>query len=255
MNQIKIGSGTYSEVYKAICPKTNRQVAIKKLTEVYSTRDKIYNKDMYINEIEILKHLDHVNIIKLFEYSVSLKGVHLTFEYCEMTLTHMIQKLCTSKYPTTAKSIMTQVLAGINYFHSKNIIHRDLKPCNIMLIHGIVKIIDFGLSCDNDDIKETGVQTVWYRAPEVVLKNTYSFPIDIWSYGCIFMEVICDGKVLFHTDDERVLLQKIQRLNLPFLHEQFKYSDEVQEIIEKCLIIDPKKRSTAPQLYELNYFK
>lgn len=88
------------------------------------------------------------------------------------------------------KCIMKQLLLGVEYLHKQRILHRDIKPANILLNdQGSVKIADFGLGrkfmdCKNMTCK---VVTLWYRAPELILKyRKYDSKIDVWSIGCVF---------------------------------------------------------------------
>lgn len=87
-----------------------------------------------------------------------------------------------------------QLLRGLKYIHSANVLHRDLKPSNLLLNANCdLKICDFGLArttCETDFMTEY-VVTRWYRAPELLLNcSEYTAAIDIWSVGCILMEII-----------------------------------------------------------------
>lgn len=97
-----------------------------------------------------------------------------------------------------------QILRGLKYIHSANVIHRDLKPSNLLLNANCdLKIIDFGLArptAENELLTEY-VVTRWYRAPELLLNSSdYTAAIDVWSVGCIFMELM-NRKPLFPGKD------------------------------------------------------
>jgi len=99
---------------------------------------------------------------------------------------------------------MKGILKGIQAMHSKMIIHRDLKPENILLNKNFdIKIADFGMSRKIQVFSRNrytlNVVSQYYRAPEALLKNQYSFPLDIWAIGCIFYE-ICTNNVCFFGD-------------------------------------------------------
>ena len=103
------------------------------------------------------------------------------------------------------KLIIKQLVFALDYFHSKMIFHRDLKPQNILIdANSNVKIADFGLARRFSPVSKPYsniVQTLWYRAPEVLLgKTNYGKEIDIWSLGCIFAELLT-GKNLFEGRD------------------------------------------------------
>ena len=93
-----------------------------------------------------------------------------------------------------AQYFLYQILRGLKYIHSANVIHRDLKPSNLLLSANCdLKICDFGLArpSSESDMMTEYVVTRWYRAPELLLNSTdYSAAIDVWSVGCIFMELI-----------------------------------------------------------------
>jgi serine/threonine protein kinase len=94
-----------------------------------------------------------------------------------------------------------QLLRGLKYIHSANILHRDLKPSNLLLNANCdLKICDFGLArtTSETDFMTEYVVTRWYRAPELLLNcSEYTAAIDIWSVGCIFMEILNDQGIKF----------------------------------------------------------
>jgi serine/threonine protein kinase len=111
------------------------------------------------------------------------------------------------------KIFLKQILSGLNICHSNRIIHRDIKPQNILIgIDENLKLADFGLA---RGLSVPGlpltkeVVTLWYRAPELLLEATqYSFPVDMWSVGCIFWE-ICTFRPLFNGLEEILMIKMI----------------------------------------------
>lgn len=107
-----------------------------------------------------------------------------------------------------------QILRGLKYIHSANVLHRDLKPSNLLLNANCdLKICDFGLArvTSETDFMTEYVVTRWYRAPELLLNSSdYTAAIDVWSVGCIFMELM-DRKPLFpgrdHVHQLRLLIE------------------------------------------------
>ena len=112
------------------------------------------------------------------------------------------------------KCYMKQILQGMAFVHSKHISHRDLKPENILLRHpkrSGVKVIDFGSSCRSNNPTYSYIQSRFYRSPEVLLGLPYSVAIDMWSLGCILVEMHT-GEPLFSGSDQVDQVQKIVKV-------------------------------------------
>ena len=136
-------------------------------------------------------------VLKLIDVVLNNSKLYLLFEFIECDLRKF---LITYKYnllpENLIKNFLYKILDAVAFCHSKKIIHRDLKPQNILTEKDgeIVKVADFGLArafsiTIRPYTKE--VLTLWYRAPELLLGiNEYSTPVDIWSIGCIFAELV-----------------------------------------------------------------
>ena len=198
----KLGEGSYGCVYKVIQKKTNYLRAVKAI------KKKNVDKDEFLNEIEVLKTLDHPNIIKLFDCYYDRNFYYMVEEYCSGgDLFDYIQRE-QGFNERKAAIIFKQLLSAVNHLHKKNIVHRDLKPENIVFIktknNGIfIKIIDFGASTafkGNNLTQELG--TIYYIAPEVFMNN-YNEKADIWSCGIILYTMLC-GRPPFCGKDENI---------------------------------------------------
>ena len=114
------------------------------------------------------------------------------------------------------KYFLYQILRGLKYIHSANVLHRDLKPSNLLLNANCdLKICDFGLArvTSESDFMTEYVVTRWYRAPELLLNSSdYTAAIDVWSVGCIFMELM-DRKPLFPGRDHVHQLRLLMEVN------------------------------------------
>jgi len=207
----KIGEGTYGEVYEAIDTINNRHVAMKKM--------RIENKDEGIpitalREMCILKHLNHENVVQLYEIIQDVDKIVLIFEYADLDLKMYIDKEKGIKNIKLIQDFTYQILNGLNYCNINRIIHRDLKPQNLLLklSEMKLKLCDFGLSrmFSLPMGKMTHeIITLWYRPPEVLLGiENYTTKVDSWSIGCIMAEMIT-GKPLFPGDSEIGQLFKI----------------------------------------------
>lgn len=155
-----------------------------------------------LREMKLLKELRHKNIIDLVEVLIDIEreSVGLVMTYAKFTVMklmsiHKKKRLRMKLY--TVKSLLHQILQGLKYLHSLYIMHRDIKPENILITQdGVVKLADFGLArYFRKPIKALAkvdkiVVTLWYRAPELLFQSMHYTPaIDIWSLGCIFIEL------------------------------------------------------------------
>lgn len=145
---------------------------------------------MLFNEINILRELDHPNIVKMYEFFEDEKRYYIVTEICkggELFDEIIARGKFTEK---DAAVLMKQVLSCVNYCHKNHIVHRDLKPENILLEQNKdfdqIKIIDFGTSLLFDSAKslDEKLGTPYYIAPEVLNKK-YNEKCDIWSCGVI----------------------------------------------------------------------
>ncbi|KAH6558927.1 hypothetical protein KP509_1Z037600 [Ceratopteris richardii] len=211
----KIGEGTYGVVYKAKDRVTNETIALKKI--------RLEQEDegvpsTAIREISLLKEMQHGNIVRLQDVVHSEKRLYLVFEYLDLDLKkYMDSSPEFSKDARLIKTYLYQILRGIAYCHSHRVLHRDLKPQNLLIDRrtNALKLADFGLARAFGIPVRTfthEVVTLWYRAPEILLGSRhYSTPVDVWSVGCIFAEMV-NQRPLFPGDSEIDELFKIFRV-------------------------------------------
>jgi len=167
-----------------------------------------------IREICLLKELNHPNIVKLEDVLHNKHRLYLVFEFIDYDLKKYLDNIKSNVDPLLAKSYLYQLLLSVLFCHTHRVIHRDLKPQNLLIDrNGALKLADFGLARAFGIPVRTythEVVTLWYRAPEILLgSKMYATPVDVWSVGCIFAEMITK-RPLFPGDSE------IDEMNLHF---------------------------------------
>ncbi|XP_062198787.1 probable serine/threonine-protein kinase At1g54610 isoform X1 [Phragmites australis] len=280
----KIGSGTYSNVYRARDTVTGRIVALKKVR--FDNLEPESVKFM-AREILILRRLNHPNVVKLEGLVTSRMScsLYLVFEYMEHDLAGLAASPDVKFTLPQIKCYMQQLLSGLEHCHDNNVLHRDIKGSNLLLDNnGILKIADFGLATFFDPRHKrpmtSRVVTLWYRPPELLLGATdYGVSVDLWSSGCILAELLY-GKPIMPGRTEVEQLHKIFKLcgspseeywkksKLPHatifkpqqpykrcIRETFKdFPPSSLPLVETLLAIDPAERQTATAALQSEFF-
>ncbi|XP_008794856.1 probable serine/threonine-protein kinase At1g54610 [Phoenix dactylifera] len=280
----KIGQGTYSNVYKARDMLTGKIVALKKVR--FDNLEPESVKFM-AREINILRRLDHPNVVKLDGLVTSRMScsLYLVFEYMEHDLAGLAASPEIKFTEPQVKCYMHQLLSGLEHCHNRGVLHRDIKGSNLLLDNsGILKIADFGLASFFDPNHKqpmtSRVVTLWYRPPELLLGATdYGVGVDLWSAGCILAELLA-GKPIMPGRTEVEQLHKIFKLcgspseeywkksKLPhatIFKPQQPYKRRIAEtfkdfpplslpLIETLLALDPAERLTASAALRSEFF-
>lgn len=200
----KLGEGTYGVVYKCKNKEKGNFVALKRI-RLESEEEGV--PCTAIREISLLKELDHPNIVRLNDVVHEEKKLTLVFEYLDEDLKKYIDENGGQIPLETTKYFLYQLLVGVSFCHERKVLHRDLKPQNLLINKDTLqlKLADFGLArAFGVPVRNFSneVVTLWYRAPDVLLgSRKYSTPIDIWSAGCIFGEMMT-GKPMFPGSNE-----------------------------------------------------
>lgn len=190
----RIEEGTYGVVYRAECKKTKEIVALKRLK---MEKEKEGFPITSLREINTLMKAPHENIVRVKEIVVgsNMDKIFIVMEYVEHDLKSLMESMKKPFLLGEVKTLLLQLLSAVAHLHDNWILHRDLKTSNLLLSHrGILKVGDFGLAREyGSPLKAYTpiVVTLWYRAPELLLETPkYSTPIDVWSIGCIFGELL-----------------------------------------------------------------
>lgn len=234
----KLGRGSYGTVFLVKNKYNNNKYAQKKIFK------NELNKEIYYNEINILKNIKHINIVKLHFFIERKDYYNIFLEYIDgKTLEDLILENIENNIffsHDSIKKYTNQINNGLNYLHSNNIIHRDLKPGNIMITPcNVVKIMDFGVSKQytNNDKATTFIGTPYYIAPEIINNEEYDIMVDYWSLGCTLYEMITNSKPFKGLGLYQLML-KIKNLDYKIKMVPYRY----REIIINLLIIEPEKR-------------
>ena len=253
----QLGKGGYGKVYEVKNIKTGEIRACKHLSKL-----NIKNLDKFRREIEILKKMDHPNIIKLYEVYESERSLYLVMEECkggeifDRIIQHIQEKKMYSE--KDAAIIFEQVMSCIAYCHNRNICHRDLKPENLLYLNAgdeknnRIKVIDFGLSQACDRLK-TKVGTAYYVSPEI-LSGTYTHLCDIWSAGVI-LYILLSGDPPFNGANDNEIYTKIAQMKFSFPERKWKnISNDAKDLL--ChMIVPEKERYTAEKVLSHPWFK
>eukprot|EP01068_Selenidium_serpulae_P017663 Selendium_serpulae@DN6395_c1_g1_i3.p1 len=240
-----LGKGSYGSVIKA---KEKRSGAIRAVKIV--NKPKIENITRLKREIQIMKRLDHPNIIKLFEVYEDTKNLYLVLELC--TGGELFDRIIKSGHFSEryAASLMKQVFNAIAYCHSNDVMHRDLKPENLLYADAsplsALKVIDWGFAarCPNNHKFSSVVGTPYYVAPEVLFGN-YDKNCDIWSAGVVLYILLC-GYPPFHGKDNQEILRKVKMGEYTFDPRHWKrVSEKAKALIRQMLMYDPRRRISA----------
>ncbi|CAK88109.1 unnamed protein product (macronuclear) [Paramecium tetraurelia] len=257
-----IGSGTYGSVVKAVLKGTKQQRAVKVIP-----KSKVKNPERFKREIDILRAMDHPNIIKLYETYEDQRNVYLVTELCEGG--ELFDRIMDKGYfnEAEAHAIFLQIIQALNYCHSNGICHRDLKPENFLFLtkadDSPLKVIDFGLSILFEDGQtkpgaqkvsmKTKAGTPYYISPEV-LKGNYDELCDIWSAGVI-LYILLSGVPPFYGDTDPEILESVQKGVYTTDIPEFKFvSDGAKDLIAN-MITTPDKRFKASQVLQHKWMK
>ena len=237
-----IGKGTFSTVKLAIDKETSEKKAIKILEKNKIKTNRDLNRIK--REIDMVKKINHLNIVKVFDIKEDEKKYYIIMEYCE---NGELFNLILEKHKLgeeEAAYFYFQLINGLEYIHINNIIHRDLKPENLLLTkNNILKIIDFGLSNYNtcDNLLSTPCGSPCYASPEMVSGEKYNgFTSDIWSTGIILYAMIY-GYLPFENlnNNNDILFKKISECKVDYPRNSCIFA---LDLLKKILVPDPKER-------------
>ncbi|XP_057198459.1 calcium/calmodulin-dependent protein kinase type II delta chain isoform X11 [Triplophysa rosa] len=247
----ELGKGAFSVVRRCVKKSTGQEYAAKIInTKKLSARD----HQKLDREARICRLLKHPNIVRLHD-SISEEGFHyLVFDL--VTGGELFEDIVAREYYSEADAshCINQILESVSHIHQHDIVHRDLKPENLLLASKMkgaaVKLADFGLA-----IEVQGDQQAWfgfagtpgYLSPEVLRKDPYGKPVDIWACGVI-LYILLVGYPPFWDEDQHKLYQQIKAGAYDFPSPEWDtVTPEAKNLINQMLTINPAKRITSDQ--------
>ena len=204
-----VGEGGMGKVYEAEERLSHRRVALKILRP--ELRSSEQGRQMFLNEMTILAHLDHPNIVRSLACTELEGELVMVLEYLEGET--LRQRLATrERLPwQEAVSIVADVAAALTAAHGQepSIVHRDLKPENLMVVAGDrIKVMDFGIGKVMQAIRKStthSIGTLQYMSPEQIDAGAIDHRSDLYSLGLVFYEMLA-GTAPFHSESPRELL-------------------------------------------------
>ena len=198
--------------------------------------------------------MKHANIIEIISYQHTPEHTFIIFPLC-------LGNLHTINFKIEKNKAILEILSALEYLHSQKIIHRDLKPQNILVSEdGAIKIADFGSAILESNVTTDDpcyYQSLWYRAPEILLKNkSYNCSIDMWSCACIIYEIL-NKKILFTGNTNRDQLYCIFRIigtppevkNFP-IWSISSFFNNLDYLLKQMLVFNFEERITAKEALE-----
>ena len=256
-NLEKLESGTFLEVFKGTKKGSQDCFIVMKLTRDVVNKD---IEDIFFEGLEVLKDINHPNIIKLLEIKQESKFLYLICEYYNGgDLAFYLKEKKSPLSEEVVQHIMKQLINAIKYLHEKKIVHRDIKPENIFINYASEKDLSeknllnskiilggFGVSTHlkQDQLLDLLVGTKRYMSPEIEKGSSYNEKVDIWSLGIAFCELLL-GKIPFYQSGGNK-----NKIN----YDLFKaLSKEARAFIDCMLQVDPNNRKTAEELLKQDF--
>uniref|UniRef100_A0A8D2HSQ7 non-specific serine/threonine protein kinase n=1 Tax=Urocitellus parryii TaxID=9999 RepID=A0A8D2HSQ7_UROPR len=237
-----IGHGGFSLIKLARHHLTGAEVAVKVVCK--------NEKNMpVLSEPNIMRSLDHPNIIRLFQIIETQRNIYIIMEYADGgKLLHHIPP--GGMQEEKARRFFKQVVSAVDYCHDKGIVHRDLKPENVVVdARGNIKLIDFGLSTwfTSGPNRRHVWGTLSHLAPEVVLRQAHEGPhVDIWSLGVMLYFLLTGTRPFVGRTTEDLLSQIVLgTFNIPD-----RVPVEARQLIHQILTLNPRKRPTCKQILQ-----
>ena len=226
----RIGEGAFGDVYSG-CKVADQTPIALKYVRLNSSKKTIPRA--VFREMEALRQCECSEIIKLLDIYPEETNLVLVLEYLPFDLAKYIDQSYGYIPSFQVKYILSKILSGLSYCHSRSLVHRDVKPSNILISpSGEVKLADFGLArilSPSDDMSHQ-ISTRWYRAPEILFgARRYDAGVDMWAVGAIAAELISLRPLFTGNNDIDQIFRVFQVMGTP--------SDESWPVLHAMLIL------------------
>jgi serine/threonine protein kinase len=250
----KLGKGTFGDVYEACLSLIGGKMAVKTVRWPMNEPDRL---QQLASEIEILSRVQHPNIVQYFycESGSAVGEINIFMELCPGgSLQDKLDQCGGEPLPTAdTRRVVQQVCSAVAYLHHQHIAHRDIKPANILFSENTVKIADFGTAATVDANRKRSetAGTFTYMAPEVFAGDDYGTQCDVWSIGCVLLDLLgrqkCKaivgdvtkfGGYFSDCSNDETIGERLLMLDDPLL----------ADFLKCCFRIDPQDRCTPEDL-------
>lgn len=256
-----IGTGGMANVYKATDLLVQRTVAVKILREEFMTNEDLVRR--FKNESKAISLLNHPNIVKVYDVSVSDKIQYIVMELLDgINLKEYIDQRREKLTWKETLHFITQILSAISHAHERGIVHRDLKPQNIMLLQdGSIKVMDFGIArfsrSESRTLTDKAMGSVHYISPEQAKGDVTDLRADIYSIGVMMYEMLT-ARLPFESDSAvSVAIKQISDEAVPPRRIRPEIPEGLEAITMKAMRKEPADRyqSAAEMLADIAEFK
>lgn len=259
--QSLVGVGGMANVYRGVDEKNGNAIAVKVLKEEFLDNEELVRR--FKNESKAISILDHPNIVKVYDVSVTDRLQYIVMEYVDgITMKEYLKQRGGALTWKETVHFATQVLRALQHAHSKGIIHRDVKPQNIMLLaDGSIKMMDFGIArfsrAQSQTVSDKAIGSVHYISPEQAKGDRTDARTDIYSVGVMLYEML-SGRLPFDGDGAvSIAIMQISDKAKPLAQVAPNVPQGLCQITEKAMEKDPDKRyqSAKEMLEAIEEFK
>ena len=256
-----LGVGGMANVYKGRDVRTGNAIAVKVLKEEFLDNEELVRR--FKNESKAISILDHPNIVKVYDVSVTDQLQYIVMEYIDgITLKEYLKQRGGALTWKEVIHFATQVLGALEHAHSKGIVHRDVKPQNIMLqADGSIKMMDFGIArfsrAQSQTVSDKAIGSVHYISPEQAKGDHTDGRTDIYSVGVMMYEMLSGHLPFDGSGTVSIAIMQISEKPKPLAQVAPNVPEGLRQITEKAMEKDPDDRyqSAAEMLRAIQAFK